>query len=228
MKSDYLNKIICGDAYKIIKKIPTKSIDCVMTDPPYLQHTGGGTSPKSGLYRNIHRGSLDHLSNGFDYSIFEEMIRVCKIVNLQIFCSNRQISSIMGYFEDLGYSVTLMTFLKTNPIPLAANTLLSDCEYIVYVRGKGATFNKLHYKEMSKVTTLPIVSHSKRLHDCQKPELLIEKYMKLFTNKKDVVLDCFLGSGTTAAVAKRMGRNYIGIEHDKEICNIAQKRLANL
>lgn len=81
---------------------------------------------------------------------------------------------------------------------------------------------------MSKVIPASVVSGKKRLHKCQKPEIVIERLIKLFTNEKDIVLDCFLGSGTTAAVAKQMGRNYIGIEHDKEICNIAQKRLANL
>jgi site-specific DNA-methyltransferase (adenine-specific) len=221
----YLNKILCGDCYEIIKKLPTASIDCVIIDPPYLHRNGGGCMKGKNLERNIHKGSLDWLSNGFDYKVFKDLIRVCKVVNLFVFCSNKQISSIMGYFERRNYSVTLLTMHKTNAIPLQNGNLRKDTEYIVYIRGKGSTFNQLGYEQMSRVIKVSIVQGKKRVHETQKPESAIEYLLNIATNKGDLVLDCFLGSGTTAVAAKRLGRNFIGIEQSEKYCKIAQKRI---
>lgn len=161
-----------GDCLELMKKLIREKIkvDCIITDPPYiLENHGGGTTDlaQRKLVKDKH---IDFISNGFCINdCFELMLKLQDIPNMLIFCSNKQVSSIMGFFEQRKLTVTLLVWQKTNPSPLCNGKHLSDIEFIVYVRGKGATFNNdtpFEYKK--KVYTSPIVSNRNRLHPTQK------------------------------------------------------------
>lgn len=125
--------------------------------------------------------------------------------------------------------LTVETFIwkKTNPIPVANNHHLSDVEYILYVKDKGTYFNNdLPMKMKSKVAEFPIVASSHKVHPTQKPLKLIEQYVLLHSKKDDVILDCFMGSGTTGVSAVRHNRNFIGIEKEQKYYNIAKQRIS--
>lgn len=132
----------------------------------------------------------------------------------------------MSYFEKLKLTPTLLVWNKTNPSPLCNGKHLSDLEFIVYVRGKGATFNNgtpFEYKK--KCYTSPVVGKKDRIHTAQKPIELLRRYIELSSNEGDTVLDCFMGSGSTGVACVKYKRNFIGIEIDKQYFEIAEKRI---
>ena len=105
-------KLLHGDCLQFMKQIPDKSIDLIITDPPYeFDNHGGGKNEFSSrkLVKNLH---INFMSFGFDYdTVFTEMLRICKTPNILIFCSNKQISKIMSYFESMSLSTTLYVSL---------------------------------------------------------------------------------------------------------------------
>ena len=137
-------KNICG--LELLKSLPDNSIDFVLTDPPYeIEASQGGGCFKD---RNLLNKGIEYLSNGFEYdTYFSEYERVLKTMNAIIFCSNKQVSKTMNWFENKGYSVTLLVWKKPNPIPLGNGKYIGDIEFMVYARGKGATFNNVGYKD---------------------------------------------------------------------------------
>lgn len=221
-----LNKIILGDCLDILQQIPNKSIDMVLTDPPYIIDNHGGTnSPLAKRCAKV-RDKIDDLTKDFDFeSVANELIRVCKFVNIVMFCSKQQVSRTMMFFENLGYMVNLLVWDKTNPAPLGNNKLVNNLEYIVVARESGAYFNNalpINKKRMSFYYATGI----KNFHPCEKPINLICDLLNLFSKKDDVVLDCFSGSGTTAIACSRIKRNFICIEKNEDYYKISCERLA--
>ena len=217
------------DCIEVLKRIPDKSVDMILTDPPYeFENHGGGKSELA--KRNLCKNTDDFvgfMSNGFNMdSVFSEFLRVCKIPNIYIFCSNAQISKTMSFFEQRDLQTTLLVWNKTNPIPFCNGKYLSDLEFIVYVHGKGATFNNntpFEYKH--KLYSSSTVSKKNRLHTAQKPIELLTQYIKLSSNENNTILDCFMGSGSTGVACIKNNRNFIGIEIDKNYFNVAKERI---
>lgn len=226
--NDLIGKITCADCMDILKQLPDKCIDLVLTDPPYEVDSHGGKSTKKGLgtRANNLRDNIRFVSEGFDYdSVFNEWIRICKKVNFYIFCSNSQISKIMSFFENLGYSTTLLVWHKINAIPLSNGTYHSNAEFIVCVRGKGSFFNNdLPIEKKSKIIQMPYPMND-RIHPTQKPVKLIQELLVRKSKENDLVLDCFSGSGTTAIACHRLKRRFICIEKDKDYWEASCKRL---
>jgi DNA modification methylase len=117
-----INKIYNEDCYTFLPKLLDKSIDLVLVDVPYELEMNGGCSPQSDFANRklIKDKHLKFIADGFNYDlVFNEFERVCKKINLLIFCSNKQIAKIMTYWESKGCSATLLVWIKPNPIPLA-------------------------------------------------------------------------------------------------------------
>lgn len=221
-------RLLKGDCIELLKTLPDKSVDLILTDPPYEYQNGGGGSSSLGSRAGKRNDDIEFISYSFDMNtVFNEFIRVCKIPNMLIFCSNRQISKIMGWFEnyDKNLSVTLLTWVKTNPIPTANNCYLSDLEFCIHVKGSGATINNdvpFDYKRKAYISKLVTID---RFHPAQKPDELLKRYLMVHSNENDVVLDCFMGSGSTGVMCKKLNRNFIGIEITDKYFDIAQKRI---
>ena len=226
----YLNKITNGDCLEIMKQLPDKCVDLILTDPPYELNLHGGSG--MGEFSNrkmIKLKHIDFIAHGFDYdNVFNEFIRICKKVNLYIFCSNAQITKIMTWFENKGYLTTLLVWHKTNAVPLTNKKYQSNLEFIICVRESGATFNNLPVAESSKVFSLPYPPHNKRIHPTEKPLKLIELLVKRKSEENDIVLDCFSGSGVTGVASYNLNRNFICIEKDKTFYELSTERLNNL
>lgn len=172
--------------------------------------------------------NIDFIAHDFDYNgCFEQFLRICKIPNMIIFCSNKQIGRTMTFFEEKGLVATLLIWQKTNPIPACNNGYISECEFAVYVRGKGACFNNDTPMEWKKKVYASPICPDGKLHPTMKPLDLIRRYLLVHTKPNDVVFDAFLGSGTTAIACIREKRHYIGCEIDKTYYNVAQERIAN-
>lgn len=177
--------------------------------------------------KNSVRDYID-ISSGFDYKTFiKESFRIMKKVNLFIWCSQMQILDLMNEIKlYCDSTITILVWCKTNPIPTTNNLWLSDLEYCLYVRDNGIRLND-GYELKSKWYASPINKKDKDLfeHPTIKPLILVKRHLQHATQENDIVLDCFLGSGTTAVACKELNRKYIGIEIDKEYYKIAQDRL---
>lgn len=222
-----VNTIYNGDAYKLIKQIPDKSIDLIYTDIPYLFKNGGGGHSELSKRVIAKKQSIEDISNGIDYSIFEEFKRVLKKINLFIWCSKMQIIDILNYFAK--YNFEILVWCKTNPIPTTNNVWLPDVEYCLYFREKGVKLND-GYELKSKWYLGPINQRDKKLYDHPtiKPLDLVERHIKETTLTGGVVLDPFCGSGTTAVACKELNRQYIGFEIDKKYYDIANDRIKGI
>ena len=231
MKAEQIGNsvIFNGDCLEVMEqliKCGTK-VDAIITDPPYeLEFHLGGQQKRAKDFTKLGK-NIDFTAKGFDYEkCFEKMLEMCKIPNILIFCSNKQISKFMSYFENKGLSTTLLAWKKQNACPLGKGKHISDLEYIVYVRGKNPPFNNnLDYTKKYKLQTYPFVNGNKRLPPTQKPLQLIENYVELHSFEEQTILDPFMGSGTTGVACKNTNRKFIGIELDEKYFDIAKQRI---
>jgi len=212
-----LNTVIQGDCLEVMDDIPDKSIDMVLTDIPY-----GEVNRSSNGLRNLDKG----LADVFDFSLEEMVIKLCRVTkgSMYIFCGTEQVSGIREQMVINGLSTRLVIWNKTNPSPMNGQHIwLSSIECCVYGKFKNATFN-----ESCKGSVLNFPSGRGKIHPTQKPLKLFEYIVSVSSNKGDVVLDPFAGSGTTGVACKKLGRNYILIEKEKEYCEIAEKRIGEV
>lgn len=246
-----INNIYNEDCYKAIKELPDKCIDLVYIDIPYLYEQGGSGSSELGertarkrielmgktelLKTMSARDALklakkqdktQSIEDGIDYSIFDELCRIMKKTYIYIWCSKLQINAIMNYFLSKDCYFEILVWCKSNPTPQTNNSYLPDLEYCLMFREKGTKLND-GYELKSKWYVSPINKGDKDLyeHPTIKPLDLVERHILHSTQPNDIVLDCFLGSGTTAVACKETGRKYIGFEINEKYFKIAQDRL---
>lgn len=115
MIEKYLNKITCGDSYKLIKQLPDKSCDAIYTDIPYLYCNGGTGHSELSKRTQRKKEEIAYISNGIDMSILDEFKRVLKKINIFIWCSKMQLLDIMNWGAE--YNTDLLVWCKSNPTP---------------------------------------------------------------------------------------------------------------
>lgn len=205
-------------------------VDLIITDPPYLHHEGGhGTSPLGQRAGRL-KDEIAWITKDFDWErCFNMFLQLQDVPNMLIFCSNMQVSRTMKFFEDKDLSVTLLVWQKLNPIPVSNMQHISDVEFVVYVRGKGATWNNdVPHNHKKKIYTSGIISNADRVHPTQKGIDHIRQYIQLHSKPNDIVFDPFMGSGTTALAAIKEKRRYLGFELEQKYYDICNERIKNL
>ena len=215
------------DGLELLKTLPDNSVDFILTDPPYeLEiHGGGAGFMKDRKLLNKH---ISYIGYGFDFdTYFSEYERVLKVMNAVIFCSNKQVSKTMNWFENKGYSVTLLVWKKPNPIPLGNGKYIGDTEFMIYVSGKVATFNNIGYKDRLRVFEYNVPSTAERIHPTEKPIDMLRRLLLIHTNENDVVLDTFAGSFTTGLACHKENRKCIASEIDEKMFMSANTRFKN-
>ena len=225
-----IDNIYTVDAYEAIKQIPDKSIDLIVTDPPYeINHLeGGGMLNEKRIAGLMYELSDNNLDVGIDENMLSEFMRVCKKPNMYIWCNKILIPKLMEYFvikNSLLFDI--ICWHKTNAMPLCGSKYLTDTEYCLYFRD-GVRLNT-SYSTASTHYELPINigDKDKFSHPTIKPLKIIENLITNSSNAGDIVLDPFVGSGTTAAAAKNLGRHYIGFEINEKWADVARRRLNN-
>jgi len=223
-----LNTIHNMDCLNGLRQIADKSIDLIVTDPPYEITTSG-----AGIYKQADKQyvkELDFMKDGFSEDILTELCRVMKKVNLYMFCSQKQIIPLLDYFvtkRKCNYNI--LTWHKTNPVPACGNKYLTDTEFILFFREKGV---KIHGEFKTKFTyyVTPLNQKDKKLykHPTIKPLNIVRNLIINSSLEGDIVLDPFMGSGTTAVACQETGRNFIGFEMQQEYCEIAENRLRGI
>lgn len=225
-----LNTIVHGDSYELIKLLPDKCIDLIITDPPYLIEStkAGGNSE---LAKSISKMNKQ-LENGiFTQSINEEILdefmRVMKKPNIYIWCNHKQIPMYLDFFvkkNDCSFDIIIWN--KTNPTPLFNNKYMTDKEYCLYFRKNGYC-NPIDYEHAKTVYYQPLNVKDKKVfnHPTIKPSNIIRNLIENSSLQGDVVFDPFSGSGTTCVVSKELNRNFLGIEIDEYYHRISIDRL---
>lgn len=224
MWKDQINKVWQGDCLELMKQMPDKCVDLVLTDPPYTIHaeSGGGLHNKRDWLKNVHKAGIDE----FKPRVFlEEAERVCKAMHAYIFCSKNNLKDYIEHFVERGWNWEILIYAKNNPIPTKNNKYLSDKEYCLFVRGNGCYFNNdLSFEKYKTVQSINVVS-SKYGHPTEKNLSYIKDRVLFSSKEDDLIFDPFMGSWTTAVACKQLGRNFIGAELSKEYCEIGEQRL---
>lgn len=229
-------KLMQGDCLDLIKQIPDRSVDLVLTDPPYEIVAGGAGGAFGADKRNYHKqySAVDAVSHqksgikcsGFNLTILDELCRIMKRINIYVWCSKLQVRKLLDYFEDLGCATDILTWHKTNPTPTCNNTYLSDTEYLIFAREKGV---KLHGSYATKkkyyVTPTNKADKAKFGHPTIKPLDIIQNLIINSSLEGEVVCDPFMGSGTTGVACVNTGRRFIGMELDRSYFEVAEKRI---
>lgn len=248
-----LNNIYCVDCYEAIKELPDKSVDLIYTDIPYdFEANGGGgcfgekkrdyhadyeavaqNTQKSRVWRQAYKSYSDNsdIAFGIDYAILDEFCRVLKAIYVYIWCSKKQILPLMNYFVgDKGCRFEVLTWHKTNPIPTCNGKYLSDTEYCLMFREEGKTQIGGTFETKSKYYISPCNKRDKDKfeHSTIKPLPFVQDHILNSTDGGAIVLDPFMGSGTTAVACKNLGRNFIGFEINTKWHKIAVDRLNNI
>lgn len=246
----YINTIIKGDCIENLKKLPDESVDLIFADPPYFMQTEGELHRTNGTK---FQGVEDEWDKFNDYKEYDEFctqwLKECK----RVMKKNAGIW-VIGAFQNiyrLGYIMQNMGFWilndviwsKPNAVPNFGGTRFQNShETLLWcTKDKNAkyTFNYKTMKHLNNekqeksVWNIGICIGNERLkgedgkkvHSTQKPEKLLYNVIISSSKPGDIVLDPFFGTGTTGAIAKLTGRNYIGIEREEEYINAAQKRL---
>jgi len=239
-----INKIHLGDCLELLKEIPSESIDLLITDPPYNISKLNDNRDRSKLNSPIRRresplkydfGEWDNKTREefmeFTKSWLIECCRVLKNGGTIISFFNKEDISFLGWTaKDFGIRTrTILSWHKTNPVPSFRKVnYLSACEFL-WIGSKGDkawTFNFKQQKEMHNFfQTANKSSYGETSHPTEKPLSLIKHLIEIHSKENDLVLDCFIGSGTTSSACKELKRNFIGIEKNPEYIDMANKRL---
>lgn len=221
---DTIYNVDCMDG---LKEIPDNSVDLVIMDPPYsFPRTEGG-----GIYGSTrpYYKELKYLAEGITNEFLDILLPKMKAVNIYIWCNKAQLRQYFDYFEDKGCFTDLLTWHKTNPIPTCSNKYLSDTEYLFFAKKQGVKiYGSYETKRKWYVSSLNTDDKKRYGHPTVKPLDIIKNLITNSSNEGDIVLDPFMGSGTTAVAAKLLGRHYIGFEIDPEYCKIAEKRVSEV
>jgi len=211
------NQIIQGDCLDVMREIEDSSVDCIITDPPYSTPT----ITSFGRKKVLNLADLS-IQERFFREIKKEIERILKPNGrCFIFCDDKYYPILFAVFYD--WQNKNMVVWDKGKIGMG-NPFRKQHELIFYANRESFKYNRTegitHYP-----TILKYSSDKNKVHGAQKPLRLIEDLIKGFTNENDLVLDMFLGSGTTALACKNLNRDFIGIELNPEYCEIANKRL---
>jgi len=246
------NRILHGDCIKLLESLPEKSVDLIFADPPYnLQLQRDLYRPDTSKVDAVNDG-WDQFDDLKAYDEFtSKWLRACQRVlkedgTIWVIGSYHNIFRVGAIMQDLGFWILNdVLWLKQNPMPNFRGVRFTNAhETLIWAqKTKGAhyTFNHHAMKALNEDLQmrsdwrhweLPLATGKQRVkhngskaHSTQKPEALLYRVILASSNVGDVILDPFFGSGTTGAVAKKLGRHWIGIERDKTYVNVAQKRI---
>jgi len=228
-------ELILGDSSACIKQIPDHSIDLILTDPPYNLGRYSTGNIKMSWRKDFNNDVAEWDTTIFDPAEWlDEFRRVLKPTGtIFAFTSYNLLGQWHQAFDPVFDTFQFMVWHKTNPPPkLRRAGFLNSCELIICAWDKGHTWNFTKQKEMHNFIESPICMGKERVkdpvHPTQKPVKVLSHLIKLATNPGDLVLDPFMGVGSTGVAALKLGRRFIGIEIDPLYFKAATKRIEEL
>ena len=248
-----LNKIIKGDSIESMRSLPDDSIDVIFADPPYnLQLKNDLSRPDSSKVNGVTEG-WDRFKSFEEYDKFtkdwiSEAQRILKPEGtIWVIGSYHNIFRVGNAMQNLGFWILNdIIWYKSNPMPNFKGTRFTNAhETIIWASKNHNSKYNFNYHAMKSLNEgiqmrsdwyIPICSGGERIkdsngnkiHSTQKPEALLYRVLLSSSKKDDIILDPFFGTGTTGAVAKKLGRNFIGLEREDIYINAAKKRIKEI
>lgn len=244
-----LGSILSGDCVEAMRSLPDQSIDMIFADPPYNLQLGGDLNRPDGSHVDAVTDHWDQFDSFAAYDVFTrrwltEARRLLKPDgSLWVIGSYHNIFRVGAMMQDMGFWILNdVIWRKSNPMPNFRGTRFTNAhETLIWASmGEKAKYH-FNYRAMKTLNdelqmrsdwVLPICGGQERLkkdghkvHPTQKPEALLYRVMLATTQKGDVVLDPFFGTGTTGAVARRLGRSWIGCEQEATYREAAMERI---
>lgn len=248
-----LNQILAGDCIKIMNSLPEGSVDLIFADPPYnLQLRGDLLRPDNSRVDAVD----DEWDKFAGYSVYDDFTRAWLAAARRLLKPNGAIWVIGSYhnifrvgseLQNQGFWIMNdVVWRKSNPMPNFRGKRLTNAhETLIWAAKSDAAKYTFNYEALKSLNegvqmrsdwVIPICNGGERLkddqgdkaHPTQKPEALLHRVLVGTTNPGDVVLDPFFGTGTTGAVAKMLGRDFIGIEREEAYRKVAEKRLSRI
>ncbi len=249
---EWLNTIIKGDCVAALEALPDKSVDVIFADPPYNLQLGGELHRPDQSKVDACDDHWDQFSSFEVYDAFTRAwLLACRRVlkphgTIWVIGSYHNIFRVGAIMQDLNFWILNdIVWRKSNPMPNFKGRRFQNAhETMIWASrdpdAKGYTFNYDAMKaanddvQMRSDWLFPICNGGERLknedgekvHPTQKPEALLARVLMSSTKPGDVVLDPFFGTGTTGAVAKLLGRNFVGIEREQDYIDAASARIA--
>jgi len=246
-----LDEVIQSDCVAAMAALPAASVDMIFADPPYNLQLGGDLFRPEGGRVDAVDDDWDKFTSFADYDGFTrawlgEARRILKPNGtLWVIGSYHNIFRVGAAVQDLGYWILNdIVWRKTNPMPNFRGTRFTNAhETLIWASRSEDSRYTFNYRAMKALNdelqmrsdwVIPICAGQERIkgaeghkaHPTQKPEALLYRVLLACTNPGDVVLDPFFGTGTTGAVARRLGRRWIGIEREKRYIAVARERIA--
>lgn len=229
--------IVNCDYQELMKNLIDKGakVDLVVTDPPYdiPSISGGGSINKvKKLNKSLRDLDQSGLMNSYKIEPFAYSLMYLQKgnINAYFWCNKKQIPEYLNVYVDiLNCKFDILTWHKTNALPTYSNKYLSDTEYCLYFhKGKGKC-SPASYEDAKTYWINPINHKDKKIygHPTIKPLDFIEKIIKNSSRFGDVVLDPFMGSGTTGVACERLCRHFIGCDLDSHWYEVAKERIKN-
>ncbi len=246
-----LDQVLVGDCVAAINRLPEASVDLVFADPPYNLQLGGDLRRPDDSLVDAVDDDWDKFSSFAEYDAFTRAwLTACRRVlkpdgALWVIGSYHNIFRVGSILQDLGFwMLNDIVWRKANPMPNFRGRRFTNAhETLIWAaRGESSKYT-FHYEalkggnddlQMRSDWYLPLCTGEERLkdgkgdkmHPTQKPEALLARVMLSASNPGDVILDPFFGTGTTGAVAKALGRHFIGVERETVYAEAARKRIA--
>ncbi len=245
-----VGRVLRGDTAERLAELPDASVDMIFADPPYNLQLGGDLHRPDGSHVDAVTDEWDRFASFAAYDRFThdwlaQARRVLKPTGtLWVIGSYHNIFRVGVAVQDLGYWILNdIVWRKANPMPNFRGTRFTNAhETLIWASRDPDARYRFNYRAMKTLNdelqmrsdwTFPICGGAERLrtdgakaHPTQKPEALLYRILLACTQPGDVVLDPFFGTGTTGAVARRLGRQWIGIEREERYCQVAEERIA--
>jgi DNA modification methylase len=247
-----LNSFVLGDCIELLKHVPDNSVDLIFADPPYNLQLNADLYRPNQTKVDAVNDEWDKFDSREVYDLFSkkwlsECYRVLKNTgSIWVIGTYHNIYRVGSILQDLDFwLLNDIVWIKANPMPNFKGTRFNNAhETLIWATKSNSSKYTFHYHSMKVMNDdlqmrsdwlIPICSGSERIkvdgqkaHSTQKPEELLYRIILSTSNLNDIVLDPFSGSGTTAAVAKRLGRNFIGFEREEFYVNVSKDRLSKI
>jgi len=230
-----INTVYNLDCLEGLKKIDSESVDLIFTDPPYFQYRAKNVKGLKNHKDVVTEFEFDAYKTEEEYlqfleNVLSECFRVSKVGGSgYLFCGDDFVSYINKIVEKVGFQFRkVIHWHKTNPFPAIYTRKMysNSMELIVHFsKGTPKTWNHKEVNKMHNFIETPIcMGKERKAHKTQKPLKVCIPFIEISSNEGDIVLDPFMGSGSTAVAAIETQRQFIGFERSIEYCKIIENR----
>ena len=229
-------KLYNGDCLEVMDRLIKQGVkvDAIITDPPYKHEKGGRGKMLLGMSLDRQEFNMKELGDFGEneiYNFLEKADKCLKNTNMYVFCSEKQLPYYLNWCGLKRKKFNLLTWNKPLSV-MNRERYSTNIEYIVRIYTNGCALNKVDFDTYpektiyySKYKTFNQIRGANKLHPSQKPIEILTQFIELSSNENEIILDPFVGSGSTGVAAINLNRKFIGIELDENYFKIASDRI---